>query len=380
MTPPPSAPPRARIEQLTGLRFFAAVLVFAVHFRWDTSPEPLTAIAAEGYVGVTFFFILSGFVLTHSYAARVREGRISFRRYFLLRLARLTPLHYLSGIPFLYFSIMGMEAIYSEPFGILKTVLNLTYLQTWVPVSSIYFSLNAPSWSLSNEVFFYACFFWLVMLSPRRLFAATMGLAGIVLLAAILAWLFLGEARFFGAYPFAHWVFYIFPGFRILEFMVGMVLHRVWSAGHRLPAALTPLAYVLLLAAMWAAPGIPDPFRYSLFYLPFVMVFFFAHLTEATAFDRAYSSRLLVLLGNASFAFYLVHQPILHLMNIFLRPSIPGDAVFLPVSFLLTAAASVVVYKIYEMPAERFLKRWINGTGRQDAPHRAGPVRLDSDM
>lgn len=362
---------KVRLEQLTGLRFFAALLVFGVHFRWDTSGDFVRTIAEQGYVGVSFFFILSGFVLTQSYKTRILAGAMSFRDYFLLRIARLTPLHFLTGLPFLYFSIMQVEAIYSEEFSVIKTVLNLTYLQSWVPVSSIYFSLNAPSWSLSDEMFFYVCFFGLVAFSPRKLVAVTLGLGVVVFVSALLVQVFLGDVIFFGKYPFSHWLFYIFPGFRILEFLVGMVLHEVWRRGVRLPGAVQPLSYLLLFLAMWLAPDVPDPFRYSLFYLPVITLFFYAHLTEGAALTRVFATRPLVLLGNASFAFYLVHQPSLHLMNIFLRPSIPADIVFFPVSLCITAAFSIFLYRIYEMPAERALKSWVKGKRSVPTPNEA---------
>jgi peptidoglycan/LPS O-acetylase OafA/YrhL len=304
--------------------------------------------------------MLSGFVLSQSYKTRILTGAISFRNYFLLRIARLTPLHFLTGLPFLYFSIMQVEAIYSEEFSVIKTVLNLTYLQSWIPVSSIYFSLNAPSWSLSDEMFFYLCFFALAAFSPRKLFALTAGLGAVVIVSALLVQLFLGDVTYFGKYPFSHWLFYVFPGFRILEFLVGMVLHNIWSQGVRLPRAILPFTYVLLFMAMWVAPDVADPFRYSLFYLPVITLFFYAHLTEGTAISRFFATGPLVLLGNASFAFYLVHQPSLHLMNLFLRPAIPSDAVFFPVSLCITAAFSVFLYRIYEMPAERALKSLVN--------------------
>ncbi|WP_073015178.1 acyltransferase family protein [Roseibium suaedae] len=350
-----------RLEQLTGLRFFAALLVFGVHFRWDTSGDFVKSIAEQGYVGVSFFFILSGFVLTQSYKSRILTGATSFRTYFLLRIARLSPLHFLTGLPFLYFSIMQVEAIYSEEFSILKTALNLTYLQSWVPVSSIYFSLNAPSWSLSDEMFFYLSFFFLVAFSPRKLLAITAGLAVVVFVSAFLVLVFLGDTILAGKYPFSHWLFYVFPGFRILEFLVGMVLHDLWKRGIRLPGSVIPFTYVLLFLAMWLAPDIPAPFRYSLFYLPVITLFFYAHLTEGTALTHVFATRPLVLLGNASFAFYLVHQPSLHLLNLFLRPSIPSDIIFFPISLCITTAFSVFLYRIYEMPAERLLKSLING-------------------
>lgn len=348
-----------RLEQLTGLRFFAALLVFGVHFRWDTSPEALQAIVAQGYVGVSFFFVLSGFVLTHSYSRRVRAGEISFLSYALLRVARLTPLHLLTGLPFVYFAIIQNQAIYSEEFGVVKTLLNVTFLQSWVPVSDYYFSLNAPSWSLSDEMFFYVCFFFLAALSPRRLFLLTCALGAVVVIAAGLVQAFLGETQFFGKYPFSHWLFYVFPGFRILEFMVGMGLHELWRRGLRLPNVAIPLSYLALFAAMWFAPLVADPFRYSLYYLPVIVLFFYAHLADSSAWRTFYASPLLVLLGNASFAFYLIHQPMLHLMNLFIRGAMPADAVFLPVSLTITAVASVILYKVYEMPAERGLKALI---------------------
>jgi peptidoglycan/LPS O-acetylase OafA/YrhL len=67
----------------------------------------------------------------------------------------------------------------------------------------------------------------------------------------------------------------------------------------------------------------------------------------------------MVLLGNASFAFYLIHQPGLHLLKLFIRSAMPSDLVFFPVSLLLITLVSVGIYKLYEMPAERFLKGWI---------------------
>lgn len=361
---------RERLDHLTGLRFFAALLVFGVHFRWDTSGDFIKAIAEQGYLGVSFFFILSGFVLTHSYRERIVNGQISFRRYFLLRIARLTPLHFLTGIPFLYFSIMQVKAIYSEEFSVLKTVLNLTYLQSWIPVSSIYFSLNAPSWSLSDEMFFYACFFGLAAFSFRRLLTVTVALGLVVALAAVLVQVFLGNAQFFGKYPFSHWLFYIFPGFRILEFLAGMVLYDLWSRGMRLSSAWLPAAYVLLFVAMWLAPAVPDPFRYSLFYLPFVALFFFVHLSGQSAVSKFYASPGMVLLGNASFAFYLIHQPSLHLLNLFLRPSLPPDLLFFPVSLIVTALVSIGFYRVYEMPAERLLKGLVNRAGTTNSPAR----------
>ena len=55
-----------RLDQLTGLRYFAALLVFVSHLNWDNSSDLIKTIFGSGYIGVSFFFVLSGFVLSYS--------------------------------------------------------------------------------------------------------------------------------------------------------------------------------------------------------------------------------------------------------------------------------------------------------------------------
>ena len=152
-----------KLNQLTGLRYFAALLVFFSHLELDGSHELLRDVFNSGYVGVSFFFLLSGFVLSYSYSEMILNHNITFLKYVLLRLARLTPLHFLMAALFIFYSI------YKSNFIFIKAILNLSYLQSWVPSSTYYFSLNALSWSLSNEVFFYICFFSLVFLEQKKL-------------------------------------------------------------------------------------------------------------------------------------------------------------------------------------------------------------------
>lgn len=83
-----------KLDQLTGLRYFAALLVFLSHINWDGYSEHIQILFESGYVGVSFFFLLSGFVLSYSYGEKIQNHSLSFIKYALLRLARLTPLHF----------------------------------------------------------------------------------------------------------------------------------------------------------------------------------------------------------------------------------------------------------------------------------------------
>jgi len=150
--------PAARLDQLTSLRFFAALAVVASHL-WPLAEEPnaLQPLARtlfhEGYAGVSFFFMLSGYILAHTYQAKLASGAISRRKYLALRLARIVPLHWLVGVP------LGLWALAQGGLAMLpKVALNLALLQAWVPNPDWYFTVNEPSWSLSDEAFFYTCF------------------------------------------------------------------------------------------------------------------------------------------------------------------------------------------------------------------------------
>ena len=72
----------------------------------------------------------------------------------------------------------------TEKFNPIILFANLSYLQSWIPNSSVYFSFNAPSWSLSNEVFFYLCFFFLAAIPFRKLLNIAIGLFTLLIISA----------------------------------------------------------------------------------------------------------------------------------------------------------------------------------------------------
>jgi peptidoglycan/LPS O-acetylase OafA/YrhL len=342
-----------KLDQLTGLRYFAALLVFLSHLDWNGSNIFFVTVFKQGYVGVSFFFILSGFILSYSYGGRIVNGSLGFCKYALLRLARLSPLHFATTAPFVFY------ALYKHDFQLIKTLSNLFYLQSWIPSSSYYFSLNAPSWSLSNEMFFYFCFFPLVFFSSSRLLKFGGILLAIIVTSALIVNFELAGRIFFGGSSFAHWLFYIFPGFRLLEFIVGMFLYRAWKGGFRLNSSLVTPSYVILFCSMYFAGEIPESFRFSLFFLPFISLFFYANLSEGGVLVKFFSCKILVLLGNASFAFYLIHQPLILLLKRVLGKFELSNVSFCFVSLFAITFLSVLVYVFYEKKSESFLKSWV---------------------
>lgn len=342
-----------KIDQLTGMRFFAALAVFLSHLGVDPDASLLGRIFHEGYVGVSFFFMLSGFVLSYSYSSKFRAGEINKRTYILLRIARLAPLHFLTALPFFVLS-------FSEGWKhVVIGVANLSFLQSWIPHSSFYFSLNAPSWSLSNEMFFYSVFVFLVFLSFSTLLRIFYFFASFVFLTAMVVLFFAADTVLFGSRSFSHWLFYIFPGFRLLEFLVGMIVFEIWSRSFRLPSFTFPLAIVLLVTAMYFGKTIPEELRYSLYYLPFVCLLLLSCLNASGVKYGLLCSRTIVFLGDGSFAFYLVHLPVLNKMrSIGIQEEI-GSLAFIITSLIIVLVSASLIHVIFERPFEHWLKRRI---------------------
>src|SRR5579875_2310310 len=101
---------RTEIPALTSLRFFAALWVVLFHIRelglWPGGPLPYRALVRVGYLGVSFFFVLSGFILVYVYAGR----HIPKGRFWQARFARVYPAYLFSLLIFLPFA-MGILPI-----------------------------------------------------------------------------------------------------------------------------------------------------------------------------------------------------------------------------------------------------------------------------
>lgn len=359
--------PTSRLEQLTALRFFAALAVLASHL-WMLAEQPnlLQPVArtlfAEGFAGVSFFFMLSGYILSHSYAARLRDGRIARREYLALRVARIAPLHWLCGLP------LAVWALASSGVATLPVSLaNLALLQSWVPDDHWYFSLNEPSWSLSDELFFYACFGWLALWPTRRvawLAAALLALATAVAAARVRTGH--GAIRAGEGMTLTHWLTYILPLTRLLDFVIGMVLHRLprpdWSRPRATLLEVAALALLLGALLLFPALGMAEAWRMQLAYLvPVALVIWSFGIGAGTLSGWLAGTALLVLLGDASFALYLVHLPVIH-AGVALDEARQAPWPVIPLAAAMTVSAvllSVVVFRWVETPLQALSRRLI---------------------
>ena len=168
---------RPRIESLTGLRWFAALLVYFDHFPLLGMPAWIRTFFDNGYMGVTVFFVLSGFILTVTYSSSLSSPSVSgARAFFVARFARVYPTYLLV--------LLYVFVVTDEDGGSLHHwLLNVVSLQAWSGRPQVAYGFNGPGWSIGVEFFLYACFPLLIFLVSSALESSPLDcliLAGVV--------------------------------------------------------------------------------------------------------------------------------------------------------------------------------------------------------
>jgi peptidoglycan/LPS O-acetylase OafA/YrhL len=345
---------RTQLNSLTGLRFFAAIAVvfYHLHLYFPAVSDSL-AIFSYGYTGVSFFFILSGFVLTWSHRPGVGTGRFYWNR-----VARIWPLHVLTMVVSMWVPMLGTSS--PPSWSAVPFVLTLT--QAWIPGSGFLSAFNGVSWSLSCEAFFYLLFPLLFLRLRGHQHLA--GVAGTVFAALII----IGTGlSLYTSIPLANFLLGTMPLYRLGEFVLGICLALMMKRGWRpsisllVAIGLTALLAVglLVISAMFTGKSGAVPVIYANFIM---MPGFLALIAAAASRDisgkkSALSSKNLVRLGQWSFALYLVHELVIRLIRPFLAAMSVGETVAAAVVAVgASIALSGLLHEFAEKPAERWLR------------------------
>lgn len=340
------------------------------HVAIAGGPAPLACLYL-GYSGVSFFFILSGFILTYTYIEPGGALRSSAAAFWGARVARVLPVYLLALAlaipPYLWFRDPRATPVLTE-------LSTLTFTQAWLPWSAD--AWNGPSWSLSDEAFFYALFPFIAPLVAR---ISRRGLN----LAGNLFWLAgLSAAIMYIAINPDHlttWgssdttLFRILrfdPLIRLPEFLLGLALGRMFVLDRatirpsRLRGMALSLATFGSLEAIILAPasGIPLP---TILVTDGLLNPIFALLIYSLAWGdggaaKLFAAPILVALGEASYALYLIHIPLhIYFQRLFPAPvpATPSSYLYWSCYLLLCIVLALVIYRWVERPARRSLRR-----------------------
>jgi len=286
---------------------------------------------------------------------------VSWRHFYRARIARIYPLHLLTLLIVIPVSSGGIGALATGE-GLTKLLANVTLTQSYWLNRSLYTAFNSPSWSISTELFFYLVFPLLALAvgRARRSYGRNVYWLATLVLVVPLMMLVVPE-------KWQHAVFYIHPLTRIAEFFLGILLFNVFkelsvsAASRHLFSWLEVGAVCLLAIFVYYSGSLPIVYRFSIFYwLPMVM------LVGVFAFQKGKLSRWIShpfwqSLGEISFAFYMLHRPVMWYYKAVKRRLFSFEQVYvdLCLMLLITLVASYLVYHYFERP----VGRWVKGGG-----------------
>jgi peptidoglycan/LPS O-acetylase OafA/YrhL len=331
------------LPALTGLRFVLALWVILNHLSGPgqmldaplrSLPYVFYALIRGGYLAVTTFFVLSGFVLARSYASTEWTGR-NLVRYGMGRFARVYPVYILSLVvvaPFIAADRTPGKAPLVAAHGLL--------VQGWL--GHIPVNWNTPSWTLSCEMFFYLAFPLAALLIPRGNWAWTLTLAGAACCLTRFLW-HIGVPD------------EIKPVIHLADFLMGIAASGAYDLivrARRVPAgAWLYVPGVSIGAALIAFPQLlPGAIDLNSALRPLNAILLVGLGLGGGLAARALSSNIAVYLGKSSYSMYILHVPILWW---YLRWSREASAL---VYVAVVIAVSALVYRFIEEPANRYLR------------------------
>ncbi len=302
---------------------------------WAKSlPYVLYAVIRGGYLAVTTFFVLSGFVLARTYADTEWNGK-SLLRYGVGRFARIYPVYALSlaiVAPFILEDSTPGKGPLVAAHGLL--------LQGWMGHLPV--SWNTPAWTLSCEAFFYLTFPLAAVLVQRANWRTTLGIAaGACLLTRAMWAVGISDE--------------IKPLIHLSDFLMGIAAARVYDLLEerqwRPAGSWLYLPGGLAAAALIAYPGLlPPRVDLNTALRPLNALLLLGFALGGGVIARLLSSQMLVYLGKSSYAMYILHIPMLWW---YLRWSKEFSAL---VYLTLVIGISALVYRFIEEPANRWLR------------------------
>lgn len=346
---------------LTGIRGLAMYMVFIQHYDPFT-PADLGGFAVkfinEFYVALIMFFVLSGFLITYRYHERPGIG---LRTYMVNRIARVYPMYFLVTIA--TFIVAGREVLYlADDLGPWTVFLaNVTFVRGFF--ADLLFSGVAQGWSLTPEETFYLSAPLAFLLFKRSKWSLVLIPALLLVIGYALVGMFGGggahgfmvDEQFMRVYTFfgLSATFYAGAGLAILytgHRELVRIRHLTLMGGGAV------LGYMILCALLKGdlpfAVQHPVAYGVSMTLLPTVGfgALLWGLMTEKTWFSRFLSTRIMVLLGDSSLSFYLIH------MGVF-SAWLGGRTQNILVICAITTGAGLLLNRLVERPLDRWIRR-----------------------
>ena len=322
------------------LRFIAALFVVFSHY------SPIrNSLINNGGEAVSFFFLLSGFILVIAYEKQINQNNLSIIGFYVKRLARIYPLYLLS----LFLTLSCHFLIHTNHTHLaLKLPFEMFMVQSWLYPGSI----NYPAWSISCELFFYLLFpiYIFKLKKTKTNYALLMALTLIVFTLSMSYLLdhlsFLSSKNDLkGGYLYQH------PLVRFPVFFLGNVLGFMYLKNVFIPKKQLWALLILgsICIAFWTLN--PVAFGLSIKQLGLLCIYtslIFTLLQNETMANKYFTNKVFIVLGEISYGVYLLQFPVSSFVLLFAHNLSPINqfVIYLIVLLLL----SYFIYKYFEKP------------------------------
>lgn len=358
-------PRKMENRPLTSLRFVAAFYVFCYHMslgHWPIAESwQAKAIVLRGALGMSVFFVLSGFVMAMRYYKEPPQPG----RYYLTRFARIYPVYVLAALvtlPWLISSAARFEGGPTASYVAFHVITNTLLLQAWFPETFNIWNAGG-SWSISAEAFFYALF---PLIFPH---VAKLRLRGLVFL-GIGAWLLTSTISLVfhsGMMTSAFPVYYAIPAYRFPEFLLGIAAGSLYCArGPAKGASIGFLACMVALIGYLLAVGYTNPNQPNIadhwITVPLLaaIIYYAGSLRRGPVF-AIMSSKAFTYLGHISYSFYSMQLLLLLSLatwhdSLVARWSAASNPLQVwAIAFVALTGLSALCYHLIEEPARRLI-------------------------
>jgi peptidoglycan/LPS O-acetylase OafA/YrhL len=352
-----------KLEQLTFTRYVAALSVVFFHYGSSVFPANiplLHPILTAGPIAVSYFYVLSGFIMAIAYYRPGDQRNFKTGRYWLARVARIYPVY--------LFALLLMIAAKWHGAGsdALTIFLSASMLQAWAPGYPL--TLNAPGWSLSVETFFYLSFPMLILLAKRH-HLKPLAIAAVILwlLTQSLHILLLNSADYV---PFSglHDFIYYNPIMHLNTFLMGFIV-GAWLQAGKLQSFARPamnisglimvsgLSILLLVTRQpfTAYTGIAIDYTNGLIAPLFIAFITLLGLNTATI-SQCLQHKWLVLLGESSFSLYILQKPLHGIYEKVVSRWVDTDsALYFYLFIAILTGVAILSFRLIETPSRHFI-------------------------
>jgi len=356
-------PRKSRLPALSGLRAFAALNIVFYHFSNPKWFGPFAPIVNHGYTSVSFFLLMSGFILAYNYSERAQRGQLNTRQFWIARFSRLYPV-YLFGLLISLGMLMEEWHVRTHGEFALGVVLTPLLLQGWVPRLATFW--NTPAWTMCTEAFFYLIFPVVILWKRPQRWRGLIGLLFLIWIAGMilptLYTILQPDGPYADRYTDSFWMraLKFSPPPHVPSFLFGIVLADIDSRISR-GSRWRLLLGVLGVSAVYAILYYGDKLPFALMHDGLLMPLFglaILGLAGHNLVARFFGFAPFVAVGQASYCLYILHFNLWALIHNSGILDKTGLIAFDPwISYVLLVAAALLTMKFIEKPAQR----WIRG-------------------